>query len=136
MITRYLRDGHHIYLQLELERMVQRRGLREYVEQFQQLDVALRLTQASISEKNKVLKFVQGLQTKRNRLHVLHSHPQTLNDAYKSVNVICQSNDLSVLLSPENRSKTTLDSRPTRRGRRNHTQSTSVSESTLSEDFS
>eukprot|EP00961_Rhodomonas_salina_P106924 1439801-Rhodomonas_salina.1 len=69
MIDWYLPADHEIRLQLVFERTVQRTTLLEYVERFQILDSAVQFSELVITDKNKVLQFLnlKGLQKPEDR---------------------------------------------------------------------
>eukprot|EP00961_Rhodomonas_salina_P224526 3035440-Rhodomonas_salina.1 len=71
MVMRYLPPDHNIRLQLVFERTVQRTTLLEYVERFQILDSAVQLAELVISDENKVLQFLKGLQKPEDRRFLL-----------------------------------------------------------------
>eukprot|EP00961_Rhodomonas_salina_P118186 1590542-Rhodomonas_salina.1 len=100
MIDWYLPPDHEIRLQLVFERTVQCTTLLEYVEQFQVLDSAVQFSELVITDKNKVLQFIKGLQKNEDRRFILERSPQDLNQVYICVNTLRQSKTLaSVLVS-------------------------------------
>eukprot|EP00961_Rhodomonas_salina_P274911 3713868-Rhodomonas_salina.1 len=67
MVMLYLPPDHNVRLQLVFERTVQRTTLLEYVERFQILDSAVQFAELVISDENKVLQFLKGLQKHEDR---------------------------------------------------------------------
>eukprot|EP00961_Rhodomonas_salina_P300703 3940031-Rhodomonas_salina.1 len=67
MVDRYLPPDHEIRLQLVFERTVQRTTLLEYMERFQILDSAVLFAGLALTDKNKVLQFLKGLQKHEDR---------------------------------------------------------------------
>eukprot|EP00961_Rhodomonas_salina_P153007 2059630-Rhodomonas_salina.1 len=106
MIERYLPPDHEIRLQLVFERTVQRTTLLEYVERFQILDSAVQFSKLVITDRNKVLQFLKGLQKHEDRRFILERNPTDLNQVYNCVNTLRQAKTLtSVLVSnPRNHS--------------------------------
>eukprot|EP00961_Rhodomonas_salina_P045167 606717-Rhodomonas_salina.1 len=106
MIDLYLPPDHEIRLQLVFERTVQRTTLLEYVERFQILDSAVQFSELVITDKNKVLQFLKGLQKHEDRRFIPERGPKDLNQVYSCVNTLRQAKTLtSVLVSnPRNRS--------------------------------
>eukprot|EP00961_Rhodomonas_salina_P038555 517927-Rhodomonas_salina.1 len=80
MVMLYLPPDHNIRLQLVFERTVQRTALLEYVERFQILDSAVQFAELVISDENKVLQFLKGLQKPEDRRFLLERGPKNLDE--------------------------------------------------------
>jgi hypothetical protein len=94
MINRYLPEDHEIQVEMEFERTTQRRGLSEYVEQFQLVDAALRLANVTISDAKKVRGFAKGLREEKDIKWILNAQPKNLKEVYHQVSVLRQSKTL------------------------------------------
>eukprot|EP00961_Rhodomonas_salina_P169463 2283353-Rhodomonas_salina.1 len=98
MIEQYLPPDHEICLQLVFERTVQRTTLLEYVERFQVLDSAVNFSELVITDKNKVVQFIKGLQKNEDRRFILERNPEDLNQVYNCVNTLQQAKTLASTL--------------------------------------
>eukprot|EP00961_Rhodomonas_salina_P206056 2781498-Rhodomonas_salina.2 len=90
MIDQYLPIDHPDQVEMKFECTVQCRGLAEYVEQFQNIDVAIKLADVNISDSRKVRQFVRGLREKEDKRSVLERQPKDLKEAYAVVSRIRQ----------------------------------------------
>eukprot|EP00961_Rhodomonas_salina_P106255 1430961-Rhodomonas_salina.1 len=98
MIERYLPPDHEIRLQLVFERTVQHTTLLEYVERFQVLNSAVHFSELVITDRNKVLQFLKGLQKHEDRRFILERNPTDLNQVYNCVNTLQQAKILASTL--------------------------------------
>eukprot|EP00961_Rhodomonas_salina_P127530 1719813-Rhodomonas_salina.1 len=98
LIERYLPPDHGIRLKLVFARTVQRTTLIEYVERFQVLDSALIFAELIISDMDKVLQFIQGLQKNEDRRFVLERNQVNLTQVYNCVNTLRQAKTLASTL--------------------------------------
>eukprot|EP00961_Rhodomonas_salina_P004806 65330-Rhodomonas_salina.1 len=106
----YMQANHSILLRRCLHNMRQKRGLGEYVEQFQQLDAALHLANMEVSDMDKVLTFIGGLKEIEDRGFVLNEKPQILAEAYAAVNILNQSKILCSSLGTNHKRPTQHES--------------------------
>ena len=88
MVNRYLPPDHNIRLKLVFERTVQRTTLLEYVERFQIVDSAVQFAELVISDEDKVLQFMKGLQKHEDRRFLLERFPKNLDEVYNCVNTL------------------------------------------------
>ena len=106
MVMLYLPPDHNVRLKLVFERTVQRTTLLEYVARFQIVDSAVQFAELVISNEDKVLQFMKGLQKHEDRRFLLERFPKDLDEVYNCVNTLRQAKTLTsvLVMNPRNRS--------------------------------
>jgi hypothetical protein len=88
VIERYVPPDHDDRLERTFSKMRQRDTLLHYVEQWQVLDSALNFSEVHISNRRKVMSFVEGMKDREDKYKVLQEKPSTLKDVYTTVHNI------------------------------------------------
>lgn len=85
MTTRFLPPDHKLRLRMKFNSLSQRHSLRQYVEDFRRMEAALITAQIKISEEDKVLQFLKGMNSKTEKLALIQKDPKSLKEAFEGV---------------------------------------------------